>query len=99
MNAKRKADDSEQSRAFIEAARELGCEGNLGRLDEMIRRVAKLPTRAAAMPASEPEAAPEKRRREEAAEPGRAVSSKETEISRGKRRLGGGSGAGSEREG
>lgn len=35
--------DREQSRAFIEAARGLGCEENLGRLDEMVRRVARLP--------------------------------------------------------
>lgn len=39
----RKANDPEQSQAFLEAARKLGCEENLGRLDEMIWRVAKLP--------------------------------------------------------
>jgi hypothetical protein len=33
-------DDAEQSQRFIEAARELGCEEDLGRLDEALRRIA-----------------------------------------------------------
>jgi hypothetical protein len=42
MNPKRNdAVDAEQSRAFIEKARELGCEENLGRLDDALRRIAR----------------------------------------------------------
>ena len=33
--------DPEQSARFIEGARELGCEENLWRLDEAMRRIAK----------------------------------------------------------
>ncbi len=38
---KRGEADPDQSRRFIEGARELGCEENLGRLDEALRRIAK----------------------------------------------------------
>ena len=35
--------DPEQLARFLEAARELGCEENTDRLDEVVRRAAKLP--------------------------------------------------------
>ena len=35
--------DPEQYARFLEAARELGCEENVDRLDEVVRRAAKLP--------------------------------------------------------
>jgi hypothetical protein len=35
--------DREQYQRFLDAAREHGCEENVGRLDEVVRRVAKLP--------------------------------------------------------
>jgi hypothetical protein len=35
--------DPAQYQRFLEAARELGCEENMGRLDEALRRVAKAP--------------------------------------------------------
>jgi hypothetical protein len=35
--------DPGQYQRFLEAARELGCEENMGRLDEALRRVAKAP--------------------------------------------------------
>ncbi len=34
-------DDPEQSRRFIETARELGCEENLGRFDDAVKRIGK----------------------------------------------------------
>lgn len=34
--------DPDQYRRFLDAAREHGCEENVGRLDEVVRRVAKL---------------------------------------------------------
>ena len=39
--------DPEQYERFMEAARELGCEENVGRLDEVVRRAAKLPAQRA----------------------------------------------------
>jgi hypothetical protein len=42
-SAKGSPADQEQSRRFIEAARELGCEGNLDRFDEAARRVLSSP--------------------------------------------------------
>jgi hypothetical protein len=38
--------DPDQHQRFLEAAREHGCEENVGRLDEVVRRVAKLPPQA-----------------------------------------------------
>lgn len=35
--------DREQYERFLEAARELGCEANPDRLDEAVRRAAKMP--------------------------------------------------------
>lgn len=35
--------DRDQHRRFLAAAREHGCEENVGRLDEVVRRVAKMP--------------------------------------------------------
>ncbi len=45
MMPKRKAPepDPEQYERFLEAARELGCEENRDRLDEVVRRAAKMP--------------------------------------------------------
>jgi hypothetical protein len=40
--------DPAQYERFAEAARELGCEENSGRLDEVVRRAAKLPSDRAA---------------------------------------------------
>jgi hypothetical protein len=37
--------DPEQYQRFLDAAREHGCEKNIGRLDEVVRRTAKLPSR------------------------------------------------------
>jgi hypothetical protein len=81
----RAMDDREQSQAFIEAARELGCEENLGRFDDALRRIG-----AARPKADNAEATEEKDRREEAGERDKAASRKATEGSRGKRRRGGG---------
>ena len=38
-----KADDKNQSRAFIEKAHELGCDENSAAADELIGRLAKMP--------------------------------------------------------
>jgi hypothetical protein len=38
-----KQDDREQSRAFIEKAREIGCDENSAAADELIGRLAKMP--------------------------------------------------------
>jgi hypothetical protein len=40
---KRGRADSEQYERFTEAAREAGCDENVGRLDEVVRHAAKLP--------------------------------------------------------
>jgi hypothetical protein len=43
--------DSGQYQRFLDAVREHGCEENIGRLDEVVRRAAKLsPRREAAKP-------------------------------------------------
>lgn len=43
--------DPAQYERFMEAAHELGCEENVGRLDEVVRRAANLPAqRASAKP-------------------------------------------------
>jgi hypothetical protein len=74
---------SDQSQAFIEAARELGCEENFGRLDDALRRIGTArPKRDSG------EATEEKDRREEAAERDKAAGRKAPEGSRGKRRRG-----------
>jgi hypothetical protein len=86
MSPKRKAADAEQSRAFIEAARELGCEENFGRFDDALRRIGAVRPKAS----GSAETAAEKGRREEAAERGKAAGRKATEGSRGERRRGGG---------
>jgi hypothetical protein len=78
-------ESDEQRQAFIEAARELGCEENFGRFDDALRRIGS--------PRPKPESSEtkeEKVRREEAGDRDRAASRKTTEGSRGKRRRGGG---------
>ena len=40
--------DPEQYQRFLEIAREHGCEENVSRLDEVVRRTAKLPSRRTA---------------------------------------------------
>jgi hypothetical protein len=85
MSAKREAAAPGQSQAFIEAARELGCEENFGRFDNALRRIG-----AARPKPDSSETTEEKASREEAVERDRTASRKATEGSRGKRRRGGG---------
>jgi hypothetical protein len=76
---------NEQRQAFIDAARELGCEENFGRFDDALRRI------GAARPSPDKAGTTEeKASRGEAVERDRAASRKATEGSRGKRRRGGG---------
>ena len=46
--------DPAQYERFVEAARELGCEENVGRLDEVVRRAARLPAQRAAVKPNRP---------------------------------------------
>jgi hypothetical protein len=43
MTKKRKLDDEEQSRAFIEKAREIGADEDRSAADELLGRLAKMP--------------------------------------------------------
>ena len=79
------AKHGDQSQLFIEAARELGREENVGRFDDALRRVGKARPRSVGN-----ETAAEKGKREEAIDRDRTASRKATEGSRGKRRRGGG---------